>query len=1198
MQRVLLAIAVIIAAAFSCTAQTISGSISGTVVDSQHATLPNATVTAKDLRQQFNFTSKTDESGRFVFPQVPPGDYAVTIEAAGFKRLDRSGIVLNANDKLALGEMVMEVGAVTEQIEVSAQAVTLQTESAERGATLESKQILNLGVNGRSYLALAAVAPGVVSTVNLATAGPGGLANIAANGTRVNSNQLTINGISNVDTGSNGSVNVTLSLDSIQEFKMLTGVYQAEYGRSMGAQISVVTKSGTSDLHGSAYWFHRHDGLNANNWYSNRLPFGSGYAPRQLFRFNDLGFTVGGPVYIPKVLKSRNRLYFFYSEEFQRQLRPQGLRFLTVPTDAERGGDFSKTVDNNGNPVAIRDYTNNAPFAGGVIPKGQLYGPGLALLKLFPEPNISNSCALAAGPGCIKGYDYQSQISDQYPRREDLVRIDFNMSSKSRLFGHIINNNNTYQSQYGSFVLGSNTPLSPIQYANPGYGWAVGNTYIFGPTITNEFNIGVSNNSILIDETTDAYTRKASGINFPLLYGSAVQRDYIPNMQFGGSRMANAPTFGTSNAPFINYNTTIDITDNVAKIWGKHAIKMGFYAQRSRKNQTSFGAFNGQYNFADNSANPYDTNYAYANTALGIYNSFTQAANFINGQYRYWNMEGYIQDTWKVTRRLTLDYGIRTAWYQPQFDASLQASTFVLNLWNPSQAPRLLIPQSVNGARSAVDTATNTVLPPANIGYIVPGTGNVANGIAQGGVNGFTKYLQNSPPLQWGPRLGIAWDPTGEQKLVIRTGAGIYYDRYQGNRVFDFVRNPPLGIQPVLNYGLASQISPTSALLSPPSFYAADQPGKLPTVTNFTFGVQTKLPWGMTLDTAYVGGLFRHLQDNRNLNYVPYGAAFLPQNQDPTISSLLPGGAALLSQFLRPMRGIGDINLYEGSATGNYNSLQIDLHRRVGRHVFFGTAYTWSKNLTTASGDTNFVRPDQYTRQAYYGPSGNDRHQIFAFNYVIDLPTPFAHNMLSKFLLGGWQVSGVTSFQTGSPYGIGYSISGVSQQNITGSTTEGARVQLLGNPNTGSDDPFSRLNPAMVALPLKGSIGLESGVNYLTNPGINNNDISLQKEFAVKERFRLQFRADAFNALNHTQFSGINSTLNFGVYNPGNNRFGAATREQNGLFGDLINGQFVAVTPSNLVHSPQDGSYNVNGFGSVNGARSPRILQLMIRFQF
>ena len=1156
-------------------AQTTSGSIAGNVVDAQHAVLPNVVVTAKEQQQNFTFSTKSDESGRFVFPQVPPGTYTIKIEAPGFKRLERPGIVLNANDKLALGELTMEAGVISEQIEVTATAPPLQTESAERSAALVATQMENIAVNSRSYLDLVKLVPGVVSTVNLQTAGPGGLSNISVNGTRVNSNQLTINGISNVDTGSNGSVNVTLSLDSVQEFKILTGVYQAEYGRSMGAQISVVTKSGTSEYHGSGYWFHRNDSMNANTWFNNR----NGLS-RPLYRFNDQGFTFGGPVYIPKLLTDRQKLFFFWSEEFQRQLRPEAVRQIMVPTDLERQGDFSKSVDNNGNPFNIIDPTTHAAFPGNRIPAQRQYAPGMALLNLLPKPNVPNSCALNPGvAGCIKGYDFQSQTSDQYPRREDLVRIDYNMSSKSRIFGHFINNNNTYQSQYGSFVLGSNTPLSPIQYANPGYGWAVGNTYIFGPTLTNEFNIGVSNNSILIDETTKAYTRSASGVNLPLLYNSAVQRDYIPNVTFAGTRIATngavfgySPSFGTSNAPFINYNTTIDITDGLAKVWNRHTIKTGVYLQRSRKNQTSFGAFNGTYNFGDNSANPFDTGYGFANAALGVYNSFSQAANFINGQYRYWNAEFYVQDTWKVTPRLTLDYGLRAAWYQPQFDASLQASSFVLSQWQSGQAPRLYFPKIVGGVRSAFDPVTGQTLPAAYIGFIVPGSGIVANGIAQGGKNGFTKYLQDSPPLQWGPRLGIAWDPTGEQKVVIRTGAGIYYDRFQGNRVFDFVRNPPLGIQPVLNFGYARDINPNSALLSPPDFYAADQAGKIPTLYSFTFGVQNKLPFNMILDTAYVGGLSRHLEDNRNLNYIPYGAAFLPQNQDPTrTSAALLGSNALPAQFLRPLRGIGNINLYEAAATANYNAMQISLNRRTGR-LFLGIAYTWSKDLTTAPVDTSFVRPDQFTREAYYGPSTNDRRHNFAINYVYDLPTLSNANAFIKQVLGGWQISGVTRFMSGSPYTIGYSITGVSQQNITGSSTEGARVILLGNPSTGSDNPYNRINAAMIAPPKVGSIGLESGVNYMTGPGINNWDMSLQKQFAVKERIRLQLRADAFNVFNHTQFSGVNATINYsGLTNP---------------------------VPTNLYLKPDGTVNNINGFGTVNGARDPRIMQVVMRLQF
>jgi len=1026
-------------------------------------------------------------------------------------------------------------------------------------------------VNSRSYLDLVKLVPGVVSTINLETAGMGGLSNIAANGQRVNSNQLSINGISNTDTGSNGSQNVTLSLDSIDEFKMLTGVYQAEYGRAMGAQISVVTKSGSSDLHGSGYWYHRNESMNANNWVNNR----NGVA-RGLFRFNDQGWTLGGPVYIPKILKSRSKLFFFWSEEIQRQLQPFGAHYVTVPTDLERAGNFSKSVDQNGNPVNITDPTSRAPVPGNIIPASELYTPGVKLLGFLPEPNVAGACAANPGSaGCTKGYNYVSQISSPYPRREDLARIDYNITSKMRVFGHYINNSNTYQSVYGTWILGTNLPIAQIEYANPGWSWAVGSTYVISPTMTNELNVGSSHNSILIDYTTDAFSRTKTGVNLPVLYPKAVQDDYLPNFGFGGSKIGNSPNANVGNSgagPFINFNTTYDITDAVSKVWNKHTFKFGLYMQKSVKNQTSFGAFDGTYNFGDNSNNPYDTGFGFSNAITGVYNTFSQAANEINGQYRYWNIEWYAQDTWKITPRLSLDYGVRLAWVQPQYDASLQASTFAPSAWQASQAPRMYFPTMVNGVRTGYDATTNTTVPAANIGYIVPNSGNIDNGIEQGGVNGFTKYLQNSPGIVWGPRLGLAYDMFSDHKTVLRTGFGMYHDRFQGNRVFDFVRNPPLGLQPTLTYGLMQNINPTNALLSPPSEYAADPTGVIPSSYNFTFGVQRSLPSMIALDVAYVGNLTRHLQDNRNLNYIPYGTTFQPQNQDPTLAaSTIPGATALLQQFVAPYRGISDsIALYEGGATGNYNALQVSANRRVGG-LFLGVNYTWSKNLTTATSDTSYVRADQFTHMAYYGRSGNDRRQAFVMNYVYTLPTLRGANALEKSVLGGWQVSGVTTFMSGSPYSPGFSVStGGGNQNITGSYTEGARLRLLGNPMTGSQDPYARLNPADFALPLVGSIGLESSVNYLTGPGINNWDLSLMKEFSIKEKVHIQLRGDAFNVWNHTQFSGINASLT------------AST----------LTGAFTNIAEVNGAIN------NKTGFGSVSGARDPRILMTMIRIRF
>jgi hypothetical protein len=1126
-------------------AQSISGSISGHIVDQQGASIANATVTATEPTKNATTSTKSSEQGDFVFSALQPGNYTITIEASGFKKIERPNIALDANTKLALGDLSLEIGAVTESIEVSAQAATLQTESVERSATIIGKQMENIEVNGRSPLDMAKLIPGVVSTANFSVGGVGGLSGLQVNGSRGTENQLTINGIGDIDTGANGSQNVTVSLDSMAEFKILTGTYQAEYGRNAGAQISLVTKSGTNEFHGTGYWYHRHDDLNANSWLNNARGL-----PRNLFRFNDPGYTIGGPIYIPKLLPhTKNNLFFFWSQEWQKQLQPNTAKNVTVPTALERQGNFSQSVDNNGRPLTITDPQTARPFPGNIIPANRFYAPGLAILKLYPLPNTIGT-----------GYNYTSQLSSNLPRREDLLRVDANLTPKIRVFGHWINNVFPQQLPYGSFVLGPNLAITNITDTRPGHSLAGGATFVISPTMTNEVNWGFTKNTIDIFEVGNVLRRSTSGVNLPLLYPNAVQDDYIPELQFNGTHLANQPQFVTNDAPFHNFNTSIDFSDNLTKISGSHTAKIGIYAQRSRKDQTSFADNNGKYNFGDTSSNPFDTGYGYSNALLGVYQTMDQASSYINGQYRYSNIEGFIQDTWKVTRRLTLDYGLRISWYQPQYDSSRQASTFVLSAWNPAAAPRLFQPAMINGVRSGFDPVTGTVRPAGDIGLEVPNSGNPFNGIIQAG-QGINKYLQENRGPQWGPRFGIAWDVTGRQNIVIRTGGGIFYDRFQGNRVFDFVRNPPEAVQPTLFYGFAQNIGASNALLGPPPLYAADPSAKIPVTYNYQFSIQARLPWSMILDTAYVGSQARHLQDNRNINPVPYGAYFLPQNQDPTLVAASPnapaGSNALKDVFLRPLRGYGDIRLYESAATSNYNSLQVSVTRRALSGLFLGAAYTWSKVLTTAVSDTAFVRFDNLTRQANYGPATFDRRQTFALNYVYNTPRFGWGNRVTHAITNGWQISGVTQMMTGLPFTPTATISGASTANITGNIVtgnpgfgvsanggtfnnsgigsisyEGPRIGVVQgcNPYTGSSDPFNRLNAACFFAPKPGSNGTESGLDFLYQPGLINFDVSIQKEFSAKEKVRFQFRVDAFNVFNHPNFTGLNGTLNFTGY--------------------------------------------------------------------
>jgi outer membrane receptor protein involved in Fe transport len=1208
--RALLVAAFAFLLVFPTQAQTISGSLSGHVIDQQGAAVPNANVTATDPSKGFIQSQKTSASGDFLFAGLQPGNYAITVEVTGFKKLTRPSVPLDANDKLALGDLVLEVGAVTESVEVTGQAALLQTESVERSATVTGRLVENIEVNGRNVLDMAKLVPGVTFTTgtSYAVGGATGANTFSVNGVRPSQNQQSLNGIGNVDTGNNGGQNVQVSIDSISEFKILTGTYQAEYGRSAGAQISVVTKSGSEQFHGSGYLYHRNDSLNANTFLNNARPsFGQAFLPRPLFRYNDPGYTVGGPIMIPKVWeRARHRAFFFFSQEWQKQLLPNAVKNQRVPTDLERIGDFSKSLDNNNNLLpanAIKDPLTGAPFpTNNVVPSSRFYGPGQALLKLFPLPNTLGT-----------GYNYSSQVPGASPRRETLLRLDYNLTNNLRVFGHWVDDQQPTLQPYGSFVLGVQLPITNIANPIPGKSLAAGATWIIGPTLTNEFNWGYTHNSILIDEVGSVLRRTTSGVTLPVLYPSAIQKDYIPAIQFSGQRIAAnsaANIFGTGNAPFVNYNTTIDFNDNLTKVWGKHTIKTGVYLQRNRKDQTSFANANGSYNFGDSTSNPYDTGFGFSNALLGVYNTFSQASAYINGMYRYWNIEGFVQDTWKITPRVTLDYGIRGGWYQPQYDASLQSSSFVPSLWDASKAPRLYLPaiNPANNTRSAYDPATKTYLPAFDIGLEIPGSGDPFNGICQSTKCPAGKYLFKSRGPQWGPRFGVAWDVTGKQNIVVRTGAGIYYDRIQGNRVFDSVSNPPESVSPTLNQNFVSSIDPKNVLLGPPSINAVDPTGKIPTTYSYQFSVQTRLPWNMSLDTAYVGSQSRHQQDNRNLNYNAFGQCYLPQNQDPTLvassSSILLGTNCLPANFLKPYIGYNSINLYESQATGNYNALQVQLQRRATRGLYFGVSYSWSKAMATSlSGGTNdnsFVRPDNLNRIANYAPTSFDRRQILAINYVYNTPKFFAGNTFTRLLTDGWQISGVTQAQTGSPFTPTFSIaSGSSNQVLTGSNTEGPRIGVVKgcDPYTHSSDPFNRLNAACFYPASPGSIGLESGIDFLYGPGQINFDIAVQKEFAIKERVRIQFRADAFNAFNHANFTGLNSGLNFKAYPNTNGQVSGLPGLAATALGrnDTANGCSAGASGF--------GCLNFTGFGTVTqvgpGALGyARIMQLLVRVQF
>jgi hypothetical protein len=1171
-------------------AQTTSGSITGNVLDPQRSAIPNATVTITDVNKGFTQTATTDSEGRFVFPQVPPGTFNIVIQISGFKKYERKDVTLVSNDKLTLGNVMLEVGAVTETVEVTGEATVIQSESGERSFGVQSEVLRNTGIKDRSFVNFVTLAPGVIS--NTSNGAAGDISTLYVNGTRQNSNNVQIDGVTSVDTGNN-SLLARIPVDAIGELKVLTSSYQAEYGRSTGAQVIATTRSGSKDFHGSFYFYRRQTGLNANGWLNNRNGVARAFQDQK-----DTGYYLGGPIYIPGLFnKSRKKLFFFWNQEYAHRFTPPtGPTNVRVPTALERAGDFSQSRDNNGNLFPyIRDYTLNLPcsaanttgcFAdGGVlgrIPQNRLYPLGVRILNLYPLPNYT--------PVGNDNFNYRTQESSKTPERNDTLRLDYNISKNWRIWGRWLNNVSTSELPYGNSGLGlsTNLPDYGATQKSPRYSYSGTVTGTLNPTTVVEFTYGISHNLLDLRVTSDASTRATSGLAaFPLLFPAANYLDQIPNFTYGG-RVANGPSIDTKSGSFENFNKTQDFVGSISKVWGNHISKAGIYYFTSLKPQTARFSNNGTISFQDNSSNPYDTQFAFANVLTGAYNTYSQASSHTTGNYKYFNLEWYIQDNWKVNKRLTLDYGLRFVWMPPQYETEGQAANFLLDKFDPTRAARLYRPVCINGAttcaagsanRRAADPAliaAGTILTTANtlidlyVGRIVPNSGDFLNGVRVAG-DGIPEALVKDTGVQLAPRFGFSYDLTGKNNLIIRGGFGIFYDRTQGNLVFDQVQNPPNNVSNVLNLGRLQDLTPNNVLLSPPTLRALQPNAKLPMNYAFNLGIQYKLPFDAVLDVSYVGSLGRHLPQFRNINAVPYGAAFLAQNQDTTrnLAVGIPGSNALPADLLAPYQGFNNNNIVyiEYIEKSNYNSMQTSINRRFSRGLLLQMSYTWSKALGAYSDDQTFARIDG-NNSFFYGPQNFDRRHNLSFNWVYELPK-LTHNKFLGYAANNWQLSGIYRYQSGAPYSIGFGVTGYGNQNLTGSPTEGARIVVLANPGTGhSNNPYQQFDLTVFQAPSVGSKGLESGRNYLNLPPLNNWDLSLSKRFTFAERYKIEARLDAFNAFNHTQFNGVNSTANFA--SPG----------------------------STVITNLANAQTNLNGFGSINSIRPPRNLQWMLRFEF
>jgi hypothetical protein len=1169
-------------------AQTTSASVSGVVMDTSRAVMPGVTITLTSRSQGDVLTTVTDVEGRFVFTIVRPGTYILTASLEGFRTLEQTNLVVNANDRLSAGTLTLDVGSLQESVTVTSRVSELQTTSGERSFAIANEALTNIANNGRQLYNFATLVPGVAMQGDGAGREMTNLTGFTVNGQRPNANNLTIDGVANIDTGDNGGNMASTNIDAVAEFKVLTNAYQAEYGRAVGGQIQVVTKSGTQDFKGSAYWYGRRSDWNATSWINNRDGLVTPKASR-----DDRGYTIGGPIYIPGGFNAdRRRLFFFWSQEYQSRTDPANERRAAVPTALERAGDFSQSVDSGGRPYPyIRDYTTGLPCNAsdtrgcfqhqgvlGRIPPDRLYGLGLAALNIYPMPNGSFG----------GGQNFSSQNPSNSPRREDLIRIDGQVNDNWRVTGRYMNLDNTALNAYGTGWAGNGSdqlPM-PVTFKNPGRNWMVSATGILSSTMSLEMSLGSARNILDFIAEPGNWYRETSGLtNWPYIYQGTVQRDYIPQLNFRGGRTGNAGLYQTRNGPFTNWNRTYDVIVNATKVMGPHTAKAGIYIQHSAKPQAAFASWNGNISFVDNVNNPYDTGYAYANAAIGVFNTYQQANTYAMPFWEYKNVEFYVQDNWKH-KRLTLDYGMRFYYMTPQWDTSLTASTFLPDRYNPAAAARLYQPVCIGAypcsgsnrrgmdpaliASGATPTLANTVAD-RFVGRLTPGSDRF-NGAFQAG-QGISESMQSGSIFKLSPRIGVVYDISGTGNTIARGGWGIFYDRPQGNTVFDMANNAPSMLQPTLQFGRLQDLAsaagdPNPTLGMQPTAYDFSPPR----VQSWNMGVQQKLPYSMVFDLAYVGSKSDNLIEFDEINAVPLGARYLPQNQDPTKPATTNGTSALPDDLLRPYKGYGGIRMWDFTGYSNYHAMQTGVTRRFDRGYMFSAFYVLSRSLGTGNADwtTRYPYSDDATnRRVNYSYTEFHRPHNFVINAIYQVPK-IIDTGVAAALVNDWQVSGVYRWNSGRPYSVGATVSGF---DLTGGTNVTPRPVLTCDPGSGSSsDPYRQFNTGCFQAPSMGSKGDESARFHMQMPAINNLDMSLSKSFRFYRSMRFEIRADAFNALNHTQFTTINSTANFA--GPGSSVI------------------------TNLPYNAAGQLVNKNGFGTIRGVAPPRMFQLVTRFTF
>src|SRR5437867_9531545 len=1160
-------------------AQSDLGKISGFVKDPSGATVPNAKVTVRNntgVERQVT----TNESGYFVITNVPAGLYTMTVEAAGFQKYQTTNNKLDPAADLVI-DASLTVGSASQTVEVTGSAVQLQTESASVQKLVTREQIDSLELNGRNPIWLAALVPGARGTTlaNLNFGFTQGPANF--NGSRNPENLITFDGAPATRTRSNGTSLGAADVDSTQEVQILTTDYAPEYGRTSGAQIRFTTKTGTSQFHGAAYEYLRNTALNANTWARNANSNGltSSAAP---VHYNQFGYNVGGPIYIPgKFNTSKSKVFFYLGQEWLKYnfvesgstVPSAGL--LTVPTVKMRQGDFSELLNPNNPYVTRKDASGNkipvyikdpqsanacttadqsGCFPGNIIPTNRLSPDGIGILNMWPVPNT-----LLGGNG-----NWFAAKLHTFDQRKDTGAVDVNVNDRQRLRFRLTNY--TYLEYQ---PLDGNTDRTPKFFNRPNKTGSLNHVWAISPTKVNEVLVSASEDVVKIPVDAKNFFDRTQACAGSIVPCSPYQYIFPAGEKLLPNRIptVNMSNFsGLSGGPYPSHSSgpIYDISDSFTWIKSSHTFKFGFLFERAGENDndeinvqacpTCTNNQNGQFKFSDSTG----THVAVANAALGLYDTYSEIGHRAYTIFRANMYESFAQDSWKFRPNVTLNYGVRYTVIVPYH--ALWGNMIVFDPRFYDQAKAVTVDPATGLIVGTIDPKTalvNGTGADTLNGMVIPGSGFSSDAKnhfpeADSSQFDFSRLFHNVPnhysDIHWGdiqPRAGIAYQLGG--KTVLRAGAGRFITRLGVSDSIFLGGNPPFQPNVSLSNGSVDGLGPGRAGNTPLVVTTQSKSFKNPEAWGWNFTVERELFWKSLLSVGYVARRGVHLQREANINQPTLDVVA----QHPCLFANPP---CKVDAF-RPYQGFGSIRQTDNVANSMYNSLQIAWNRRYSNGLLFGVSYTLSKSMDNGSNQRDIV-PDTYDVSMLWGPSEFDARHILVFNYLYDLPFFKNHSPLGGTLLGGWQISGVTQFQTGLPCSVAGppDYTGAGLDSNFGSGQNGQYWVVSGTPKIigtfGANGQW--FDTSVFTIPATGTFNTQRVRNLIYQPGYQNWNLGLFKTFPIDEQSGFQLRAEDYILHNHPTWcggSGCSGTTNIGLNPTSLSTFGKVLTKGGGVGG-------------------------------------------------